>query len=439
MQYRILALAFFLTASQCHADSLMDAVRSAGAKNAEIQAAMYQQYAASEKRWQGIAGLLPSLQMNGSYNVQDQPNASYAAKVKRHDYALVVNQQLFDLSKYADFIRGQQMADKGDIELLKSQQKVMNDVAEVYSQVLYFRDVKHAAHIAASAYDQQLKKAKTAIRLGDVTRIDVDEAQANLDVALAKEIEAGNELVAAGNRYSRLTGLSYLNIQSIPEQCLIKQNTFQTRSEKSLFNKALATNVDIRLAQSSLDMADTDVLSATSAHMPVVRLQASYGSNWSRGEDQNELDSLFGTTSKTTNTNIGINVSVPIFSGGMQLSQSREASYKREEARYTLIDMRQKIKEDLATAILSIRNNEALFNSTKRIIHSEENKVASTAMGKSMGIRTQIDELNAQQRYYEAIKNNAEAKMKLLNSKVNLVKVTGDLGYTSLSEITCVK
>lgn len=437
MRYKYLGLVFILFSGQPLADTLLDATRNAGATNSEIQAAIYQQLAMSEKSWQGLSGLLPTLQLNGSYSEQNQPKASYEAKVKRHDASIVISQPLFDLTKYADYLRGNTMKSGGEVELLITQQKLINEVVESYGRVLYLRDVLHAARIASKAYQEQLDHSKVAMRIGEATRIDVDEAQANLDVSQAKEIETENELLTAGAHYNRLTGLKYEQIEPITAQCLAAKKSFQTLPEKTILNKVLATNYDIRLAQLELELANNDVFATTSAHLPVVNLQASYGNNWSRGEGDNPLDSLFGTTSKTTSTNIGVTVSVPIFNGGMLLSQSREAAYKKEQARYQLIDTRRRIKEELHTAILNIHNTEALLFSTQRVIKSEKSKVASTSLGKTMGIRTQIDELNAQQRYYDAIRSNAEARFKLLNAKVGLARLMGELGYGVLSEITC--
>ncbi|QKJ86071.1 TolC family outer membrane protein [Paramixta manurensis] len=437
MKFRISFFIGLFISHSATADTLLDAVRAAGASNAEIQAAIYQQLAGNEKRWQGLAGLLPTIQLGGSYTQQDQPRASYAAKVTRHDSSISLSQPLFDLTKYADYMRGKAMSESAEIELMKAQEKLISDVADAYANVLYQQEVLNAARHASKAYQHQLAQAQAAIKLGDATRIDIDEAQANLDVSQAKVIEAENELLTAGAQYQRLTGLNYAHIEAISPHCLLQNAPEATNSEKALFNQALAHNVDIKQAITQLNIAKSDVFATHSAHLPVVRFQASYGTNWSRGEGENELDRWFGTTSKTTNTNVGVTVSVPLFSGGLQLSQSREAVYKKEQARYQLIDIQQKIKQELRTSTLNIHNGRMLLTSSQKVIQSEGNKVNSTLKGKEMGLRTQMDELNARQRYYEAVKNNAEARYKLLTAKLTRARILGELGHLSLAKITC--
>ena len=430
-----LLLAAVLFPCGVNATTLLEAIRNAGAVNPELQAAMYRQLAGSEKSSQGLAGLLPTIQLSGGYNQQDQPKATYAAKVTRHNYAISLNQPLFDLSKYADYLRGRAIADSADIDLLRAQETLAYDVAEAYAGVLYQNEVHQAARAATQVYENELQQTTLAISLGNATRVDVDEAQANRDLFRAKEIEAHNNLSAAATKYRRLTGLEHDAIAPISAACLLQGA--QTGKEQDLYQRALAHNSQIRSARAQWEIAKTGVYQAHSAHLPTVNFQASYGTNWSRAEDSNLLDEMFGTTSKSTNTHLGVSVSVPIFSGGQQMSQSREAVYTREQMRYSLIDAQQKVKEELHNALLNMTNSRSLVTSTQQMIRSEQNKIRSTATGKKLGLRTKMDELNAYQSYYEAVKNNAEARYKLLMAKVSQARATGDLGHNAIAQISC--
>lgn len=430
-----LLLAAVLFPCGVNATTLLEAIRNAGAVNPELQAAMYRQLAGSEKSSQGLAGLLPTIQLSGGYNQQDQPKATYAAKVTRHNYAISLNQPLFDLSKYADYLRGRAIADSADIDLLRAQETLAYDVAEAYAGVLYQNEVHQAARAATQVYENELQQTTLAISLGNATRVDVDEAQANRDLFRAKEIEAHNNLSAAAAKYRRLTGLEHYAIAPISAACLLQGA--QTGKEQDLYQRALAHNSQIRSARAQWEIAKTGVYQAHSAHLPTVNFQASYGTNWSRAEDSNLLDEMFGTTSKSTNTHLGVSVSVPIFSGGQQMSQSREAVYTREQMRYSLIDAQQKVKEELHNALLNMTNSRSLVTSTQQMIRSEQNKIRSTATGKKLGLRTKMDELNAYQSYYEAVKNNAEARYKLLMAKVSQARATGDLGHNAIAQISC--
>lgn len=424
-----------LYATSSGATTLYEAIQQAGATNPYLQAAINQQLAGAEKADQGLAGLLPVIELSGSYSEQNQPGAGYATETISHSNALTLNQPLFDVVKFADYLRGKAQANSAAIALLKAQQTLIYDVAEAYGKVLYQRQVLKAAHAAALVYGDTLHKTSMEMSLGDATRVDVDEAQANLDLYQAKEIDALNQLKLAGEKYIRLTGLDDQQISSLDIRCLLRPAP--PRDETALFQRVLAGNVEIRAAQAQWEEAKVGVIAATVAHLPTVNLQASYGTNWSRSESGNDVDQYLGSTYKSRDSRISINVSVPIFSGGGQLSRSREAAYSREQARYSLLDTQQKAKEDLRNAMLSIQNSYLLVGSTQRVVQSEKNKVNSTIIGKQQGQRTQLDELNARQNYYDAVNKNAEAVYNLYISRLALYKVMGTLGYSAIEELSC--
>ncbi|MFK8259597.1 TolC family outer membrane protein [Erwinia sp. AnSW2-5] len=416
------------------ATTLKDAVGAASSYDSGINSARFSKEAGNEKFDQGVAGLLPNIGIESSYTKQDQPHASYAAAVKRHSYGVNITQPLFDMSKIAALKQGMAISDMADVEFYAAQQKLIVDVSDAYFQVLYQREVLQATRSASQAFGKQLGQAKAALRLGEGTRTDVDEAQANYDAALAKEIANRNDLEVANGLYQRLTGLNADEISQINSSCIRPDISHDL---KIVMDEAARNNLDVKTAQLQLKKADADMLGATSAHLPVVSLQGSYGGNWSRGEGENVLDSIFGTTSKTRNTLVGINVSMPIFQGGGQLSQSREALYRREQARDTLLDTQRKVRQEARSAYLGITNGLALLKAQKKAALSAKNKVDSTQYGRDLGLRTIVDELTAQQSYYEAIRAISEARFKYLTSILELFHVTGSLNYEQLSKFDC--
>lgn len=430
----IIALFLFSSVGHAYATTLQEAVNAASTYDAGINAARFSKEAGNEKFDQGVAGLLPSIGVESSYTKQDQPHASYGAEVKRHSYGLNITQPLFDMSRIAALKQGMVIADMADVEFYAAQQKLIVDVSDAFFQVLYQREVLQATRAASQAFGKQLGQAKAALRLGDSTRTDVDEAQANYDAASAKEIANRNDLEVANGLYQRLTGLSADEIRPINSSCVSSNIPTDL---KVVMDEAVKNNLDVRTAQFQLKKADTDVLAATSAHLPVVSLQGSYGGNWSRGEGENALDEVFGTTSKTRNTMVGINVSMPIFQGGGQLSQSREALYRREQAKNNLQDTQRKVKQDARSAYLGITNGLALLRAQQKAAISAKNKVNSTQYGHELGLRTIVDELTAQQNYYESLRAISEARFKYLTSILELSHVSGRLNYEQLSEFNC--
>lgn len=417
-----------------HATSLLQAVDAARSYDAEFSAAYQAKKAGNEAFDQGVAGLLPTISLDGSYTKQDQPHASYAAAVKRHNYGINLSQPLFDMSKIAAFQRGNATSDLADMEFIGAQQKLIRDVADAFFAVVYQREATEVAISATKVFKKQHAQAVAAFKLGDGNRTEVDEAQANYDEAEAREITARNDLDVSNAAYNRLTGLNADEIMPVSTQCY---RPSQLGELKKVILLAQSNNTEIKKATQQLELTKSDLVGAAGRHLPTVTLQGAYGGNWSRGENENVLDSVFGTTSKTQNSLIGVNVSIPLFAGGGQLSATREAIDRRNQARDLLEHTRRKVNQEARTAWLNITNGLALLKARKKAADSAHTKVKSTSYGRELGLRTNIDELNAEQKYYDALQNIAEARYKYLTSTFDLLLLLGTLDDRILIEFDC--
>ena len=415
--------------------TLQEAVLAASLYDSEISAARHAQRAESQKRRQGFAGLLPVVSLNGSYIKQDQPRATYAAGVTRHNYSLNLTQPLFDMAKYAAWKRGDAIANYADVTLMQAEQTLIASVAEAYFHVLYQRDVLTSAINAKAVYGKQLNQTQVALQVGEGTRLERDEAQANYDRAVADEMAAKNDLQEAGMVFSRLTGLNPDGIEPIALSCVMRAPV--SDDFKALQQRAGQNNLKVRAALFQLDQTKADLIAAHGAHLPVVTLQAGYGTNWSKAEDSNLLDLAFGTTSKTRSSTIGINVSVPLFAGGSQISQSVEAIRRREQGKDLLEDARRKARQETQSAWLKLKNGQSQYQAEKKALASAKNKVASTAYGRQVGLRTIIDELNAEQEYYKTLQMLAKVQYDYLSARIKLFMELGELDYSRLEQYRC--
>ncbi|WP_312625631.1 TolC family outer membrane protein [Scandinavium sp.] len=430
----IISSVFFLHPQYCSALTLQEAVIAADNYDSTILAARNLNDAQQQKRIQGFAGLLPVVSLNGAWSKQDQPKASYAAGVTRHNAAVNVTQPLFDLSKYADWQRGDAIADEAQVRYMLAQQKMISDVSDAWFTVIYYSRVLDNADKARVAFEQQLNSASKALAIGEQTRLDVDEAQANFDKSVADVISAESQLKDAKIRFERLTGQSGNSVPVSGMDCVTPKKLPQLALLRS---RTESQNLNIQAAQFVMNQSQADVVAAAGQHLPVVTFQASYGNNWSRAEDGNVLDDVFGTTSKTRNTNIGINVSVPLFAGGSQISQSIEAAHRKEQAKDLLIDARRQALEDVESAWSGVRAGEATISAYDRGIVSAKKRMESTQYAYELGMRTTIDRLNAEKDYFKSLSDFANAQYEYITSNIKLASATGDLNYAWLKKFTC--
>lgn len=418
-----------------HSLTLQEAVLAGSVYDSEISAARNAQRADSQKRLQGFASLLPVVSLNGAYSKQDQPGATYAAGVTRHNYSVNLTQPLFDIAKYAAWKRGDAIADNADVVLMQAEQTLITRVAEAYFRVIYQRDVLKSAINAKAAYGKQLSQTQVALQVGEGTRLERDEAQANYDRAMADAIAAKNDLEEAGMVFSRLTGHPPEEIEPVTLTCVMR---FPVSDDfKALQQRAAQNNLQVRAALFQLEQTQADLLAAHGAHLPVITLQAGYGTNWSKAEQSNVLDVVFGTTSRTRSSNIGINVSIPLFSGGSQISQSIEAVRRRDRGKDLLEDTRRKARQETQSAWLKLKNGRSQYLAEKKALASARNKADSTAYGRRVGLRTIIDELNAEQEYYKSLQTLAKLQYDYLNARLKLSMELGELDYSQLDRYHC--
>ncbi|MGC0913878.1 TolC family outer membrane protein [Pantoea agglomerans] len=419
-----------------YATSLQQAARAALTYDSALQSSQMTSEADQQKYWQGMAGMLPTLTLEGNWDRQEQPDKKYQSGVTNHSYDLSVRQPLFDMSKYAGWRKGVAIANTAEAQSKKAEEKLLNAISNAYFSVLYQQEVLQAANAASHNFKQQQQKLQAGILNGQNTRTELDEAKANYALAQAKEIEASSQLLLAGEAFRRLSGVSPDTVEPVNFQCL---NASPYASLTDAINASQQRNTEIKIALFQNDQADADVLAADGAHMPVVSLYARYGKNWSRNDNDDNLlyDAIFGTNSKSNNLQYGVNVSIPLFAGGSQISQSYEAAYRRQAAKYSTMEAQRKAATDTRSAWLSLTNGKALINAQKNAVESSREKVVSVQYGREMGFRTVNDELDAQQKYFSALKDQAEARFNYLNALINLAQSTGSLSIDMLNFFQC--
>jgi len=429
-------LALFCVPLYTQATTLQQAAQAALTYDSALQSSKKTSEADRQKYWQGMAGMLPTLTLEGSWDRQEQPDKKYQSGVTTHNYDVRVRQPLFDMSKYAGWRKGVAIADTAQAQAHLAEEKLLTSIANAYFSVLYQQEVLQAAQAASHNFRQQMEKLQAGLRNGQNTRTELDEAKANYAIAQAKEIEASNQLLLAGEAVRRLSGINPDTLEPVNFQCL---NATPYASLTEAINASQQRNTNIQVALFQNDQADADVLAADGAHMPVVSLYASYGKNWSRNDNDDNIlyDAIFGTKSKSNNLQYGVNVTVPLFAGGSQLSQSFEAAYRREAAKYSIVEAQRKAVQETRSAWLSLTNGQALIEAEKNAVASAHEKVVSVQYGREMGFRTVNDELDAQQKYYSTLKDQAEARLNYLIALVSLAQSTGSLSPEMLNFFQC--
>jgi outer membrane protein len=255
--------------------------------------------------------------------------------------------------------------------------------------------------------------------------VDTYESQSRFDLAVSQEISARNLLESKRRALRNLTGMELKPLSVLtPNPQLFTPNP---NNVDEWVSRSQADNFDVRIRQQSKQIADQEVNRARAGHHPTLDLTASY-------TDLNNQNFGAGTID-TTSTVIGLEFNLPIYQGGLVSSQVREAVALQERAR-------QELEDSLRNA--SLRTRDAYSNAIdvlaqvkalEAALASSEKTLESTRVGLEVGVRTNIDVLNAEQQVTSAKKELALARYLSLQNILNLKAAAGILTPADLQEI----
>ncbi|MEN3033145.1 TolC family outer membrane protein [Chromobacterium amazonense] len=423
IRYFLIATFMVCLPGTSRAFGLVEAWDAARNFNPEYAAAQHQLYAEREKKNIGRAGLLPqiSIATNHTRNHWESPVSMPSSEVRSYSFQL--NQPLFDVGKYAAFQRGGIEAKMADVQFDLSRQQLLASVIRAYLEASRAQDLLAATLAAKKAYQLQVKQAYLAQRLGTASLLELNEAQAALDGASAKELEDRNELERWQLEVERLTGLDGRMVRTVDNLLALKphpESEFEYHA-----NRAMIFNHSIRLAEFAVEASKSEVLAKKGLHTPVLALSAAYS-------DRHDVD---GFPVRKRGSSVGVTFSMPIFSGGSHQAQLRESLASRDAAQEKLEATRRQVKVQMRKALNEMNGGWELKMAKEKLLLSSKSKLDSTKIGLKVGLRSQLDLLQAEQAYLDAFAGLIESKHRYLISHVNFALLMGDLERDMLSRL----
>jgi len=283
------------------------------------------------------------------------------------------------------------------------------------------------AEAQKAAVSEQLAQAKRNFEVGVATITDTNEAQARYDTIVAQEILARNNLdnkrTALRTIIGRMPGeLKKLGPAFEPE--LPNPNVLDT-----WLGRALADNVNVRVAGYNVDVATLEIERARAGHLPTVDLVAGAGFTWGSGS----LASDFNYNQR--NAQLGVVLNVPIYQGGFVDSRVREATAQLESARQSLEVARRNAISNAQVGFTGVNSSAANVVALKQALRSAETALASNKLGQEVGVRTNLDVLNVTQDVFQRRRDLAQAYFDYLIAVLRLKAASGVLSELDLEDI----
>jgi outer membrane protein/protease secretion system outer membrane protein len=413
---------------------LRQAYEAAYENDATIRAARAGAQASREKLPQARAQQLPNVSLNASRNHNDltskTQNMLGQQQTNENQYysgsqSLSVRQPLYRPYLSALVRQAQAQVEDADAALERDEQTLVTRVGEAYFNALLAQDQVLLIEAQKATYATQLDAARKGLEAGTGTRTDIDEAQARLDLTLAQELEALQNVEFTRRRLESLMGrpadvLASLDVQRFSPTAPIPGlvDAWVERAEQA--------SPELQSLRAQLDAAGMEVEKAQAGHKPTLDAVA----QWSRSSS----DTVTSVNQRYDNKSIGLQLSVPLYAGGYVSSTVRQAVAAQERAREALEAARRDLGVRVHQEFRGMTEGVLRVKALEQAVRSAEQAVLSNQKSFQAGSRTTVDVLNAQQQKTTAQRDLAQARYLYLVSRLRLQALAGDDRQASVAQ-----
>jgi outer membrane protein len=420
-----------LLCAPARATDLLQAYQLAKEYDATIAAARFQFQAEHERVPQGLAGLLPviSAQANTNMNEVNNRTSGNSTRYNDHGWSVGLTQPIFRYQNIVQYGQAGYQFQQAEAVYLNAEQELILRVAEAYFDVLAAEDALAFIRAEKTSISEQLAQAKRNFEVGTATITDTNEAQARYDLSVAQEIAAINALEIARRTLEEITATLITELAQLRTDLQLLPP--QPNDMNLWVDSALNNNLAVRANIAALEVASREIERQRAGHFPTVDLIARY-------QDQTQpLNEAFGRTSRqdVDGTLIGLEVNLPLFAGGIVNSRTRAAVALRDRARANLDAARRSAQFEARQSFLNVNNGRAQVLALEQALKSSETALQSNRVGYEVGVRINIDVLNAQQQVFETQRDLARARYDTIINGLRLKAAAGTLNEADVVEV----
>jgi len=418
-----------------HAENLLQVYRDARAYDAQYAAARYALQAGQEKLPQGRALLLPTIGLtaNATENriESDSKNEllspSFNRNYRSDGYVLNLSQPIYRKQNLIQYDEAGYQVKQAEAAFGQAGQDLIVRTAQAYFDVLATQESLALVGAQKAAISEQLAQAKRNFEVGTATITDTREAQARYDLVVAQEIAAQNDLETKRRALQQLTGKEYTTLQPLrPNVKLSPPNPNNMQDWVAIAEKQ---SYAVQVQEATSEIAKLEAQRGSAGHYPTLDLVASYGQT-----DQTATQ-FSPVGSNLTTSSIGLQLAVPLYQGGAISSREREAAANYEKARQDLENARRTAALATRQAYLGVINGIAQVGALEQALVSSQSALESNKLGYEVGVRINIDVLNAQQQLYSTKRDLAVARYNTITTQLKLKAAAGSLREQDLEAV----
>jgi len=386
---------------------------------------------------QGLGLLLPSASASVSRSRTDFDASSDANAASISDtsgrygntYVVTLTQPLFRLDRIASFNQERERAKAGEVNSAQARIDALLRVTQSYFDVLIAQDGLASVDAELKAIGQQLESAKRNFEVGTATITDQQEAQARFDLATAKQIASKNDLDVKRASLAQLVGKPPPPVLSgLRDSVTLKMP--EPLDVTRWVEQARTANLKVQAANTTAEIAKSEVMRVVSAdNLPSIDLVAKktrvdpYRFSSSATYDRADTDTL------------SIEMTLPLFNGGIAVNKAREVIALRDKSGFDLENERRTAEQTARTSFLGVLAGLSQVKAFEAAEKSSRLALESNLLGYEVGVRINIDVLNAQQQLFTTQKDLSKARYDTLINGLKLKASVGALSETDIDEV----
>ena len=409
------------------AQSLQQVYDAARAYDATYLAAKANAASAEFKTAQSEALAKPTLNLTSALTQQqiDPPNAGMKG-LTTGSATLNGRYPIFNKANGVIIEQARKALVSAQADLDTAEQDLIVRVAQAYFDVLAAQDTLATTRANKAGTAEQLASAKRNFEVGTATITDTREAQAKFDLGTAQELAAENDLRTKRIALDTLVGRSGVEPRPLAVPVVLPAPV--PANPEEWVTVADQLHPSVRRARVVLDVATLEIRRARAAELPTVDAVASLGGSNIRGS----YTPLPGTT--TTGT-VGVQLNMPLYTGGLTQGRIKETLLLEEKSRNDLEAARRGVAQGARVAYFGVQSGLSQVKALEAAESSSKLALEATQLGYKVGVRVNLDVLNSQTQLFTTQRDLAKARYDVLLGSLKLRQAAGQLQATDIDGV----
>jgi len=430
-------MGFCLTSLPVLAADFFSIYQSAVTHDPDLQYAHIETLASDEVRKQAFANFLPSASFKASRSqtfqkITSSDNTVFAVgntNFGTKELTVSLSQPIFHFDSFIGYGQAKERMRKADAELSAARQDMMVRMLDAYLKALFTRDDQVRALREKDAVESEVRLIRARHISGQASNIELKEAEAQMGTVKSLVVEANNALENSLDNLKILAGIPVDNIGALQGDILTM------RPEPMDLNKwvkaASEQNFHVQAKKVEVEIAEDEISRQRAGHYPTLDLVGSYNFKDTKG-------TLFGGGSKVQTGIVGVELNIPLSSGGRVSAKTREALLRSQQAQQELEKTRRQAVRDARKAFTGVESSGAKLVALKQSVVAQEAVVHAREKGVRSGLNTSTGVLNARKKLFIIHRDYAQSRYNYLKNLIRLKRAAGILSEKDMQAVSAL-